>query len=169
MLCQNAHWPFFSFIATDPTLPAPPVLLLQPVFLLAHGNGAGDTAAPAFLPQNPKLTARRNGRVPSDREQGLLQPSAFLFAPGVLHCGDGDVLVAAVNCRLLSLLEPRAPSGILLPPGAQQGQQLPRAGPDQATAEGMPQGSEDRLWARRSLETQGSGTAQPGLCPMAMF
>lgn len=50
--------------ALPPVIPpclGPPVLL-QPVFLLAHGTAAGDKVTQAFLLQKPKLTGRKNGR-----------------------------------------------------------------------------------------------------------
>lgn len=89
--------------------------------------------------------------------QGTRSVAAFLFVPGFLLFGEHDVVLAvAVNCPLLSLLMLQAPLGILLPPGAQQGQQLPRPEPRlsyKEAAEGMaPAGQWGQVWGRCSLE-----------------
>lgn len=163
--------PPLCIAATDLTLPAPTCAAPPVRVFSCPGNAAGHKTTLSLPPVKPntKLQKKWASHI-RQRTRSIATFVSPFCSWGFAFRREREVLVVAVNSLLLSLLKPRAPLEILLPPGAQQGQQLPRPSYKDA-AEGMAQGgqgSEDRLRVWCSLETQGSGTAQPGLYPMAM-
>lgn len=159
-----------------PTLASqrPPVPLLQPAFLPTHGNTACGKSSLSL----PPVKSKTNWQTKWDRERGLLQPSAFLFAPRVSLLSEGDVLGTAVNRPPFLLPKPEVLWGSLLPPRAQQGaagmapgmaalwaraQAKLRDGREDSTAlqAGRTGSSEGKLWVWCSPETRASSVAQP--------